>query len=203
MSITAHVCNQMRIGKNLCDMKHLLMMVTVGFLVLACGPSGSESPQAAPKAPPATTTEPPPLETVTMDDPEIVPIQEQQTARQQPVGVPCPWAKIWETPGPKPMPVGGMVKAPQKVSDVAPVLPYRKTETRGAPVLEVIISLDGNVSEVKVLQSFDPAWPEGEAALADAVRQWKYKPTVLDGKPIPVCTKITLSVEWTEFSRDE
>ena len=96
-----------------------------------------------------------------------------------------------------------MVKAPKKVSDIAPVLPYRETETKGAPVLEVIISTDGSVSEVKALQTFDPPWPEGEAALIDAVRQWKYEPTVLDGKAIPVCTKITLSVEWTEFSRDE
>lgn len=184
-------------------MKNLVIVVAIGLHVLSCGPSGSEPREAAPKAPNATPSEPPPLETVTMDDPEIVPLQEQQTAQKRPVGVPCAWAKIWATPGPKPMPVGGMVKPPQKISDVAPVLPYRKTETKGAPVLEVIISTDGSVSEVKVLQSFDPSWPEGEAALADAVRQWKYKPTVLDGKPIPLCTKITLSVEWTEFSRDE
>jgi protein TonB len=185
-------------------MKNILMIAVLSLHVIACGPGGSEPPQASPKAPKATTSEPPPLETVTMDDPEIVPIQEQQTtASKKPVGVPCPWAKIWETPGPKPMPVGGMVKAPQKVSDVAPVLPYRKTEAKGAPVLEVVISTEGNVSEVKVLQSFDPSWPEGEAALADAVRQWKYKPTLLEGKPIPVCTKITLSVEWTEFSREK
>jgi protein TonB len=179
------------------------MSIALGFHILACGPSGSEPPQVEPKAPEPASTEPPPLETVTMDDPEIIPVQEPQISRERPVGVPCPWAKIWETPGTKPMPVGGMVKAPQKVTDVAPVLPYRKTETQGAPVLEVIISTDGTVSEVKVVQSFNPPWPEGEAALADAVRQWKYKPTVLEGKPIPVCTKITLSVEWTEFSRDE
>jgi len=185
-------------------MKNLLIVVAMGLPILSCGPSGSEPPQAAPKAATdAAPSEPPPLETVTMDDRDIVPVQEQQTSSRKPVGVPCAWAKIWGAPGPKPMPVGGMVKAPKKVSDIAPVLPYRETETKGAPVLEVIISTDGSVSEVKALQTFDPPWPEGEAALIDAVRQWKYEPTVLDGKAIPVCTKITLSVEWTEFSRDE
>ena len=198
-----HTCNSSEYCTRLSSMKNLMIVVAMGLHILSCGPSGSEQPRAAPKAPNATPSEPPPLETVTMDDAEIVPLQEQQTARKRPVGVPCAWARIWETPGPKPMPVGGMVKPPQKVSDVAPVLPYRKTETKGAPVLEVIISTDGSVSEVKVLQSFDPSWPEGDAALVDAVRQWKYRPTVLDGKPIPLCTKITLSVEWTEFSRDE
>jgi TonB family protein len=96
------------------------------------------------------------------------------------------------------MAVGGMVKAPTKVKEVEPVLPYRKTETQGTPVLEIMIDTDGNVAEVQVLRSFDPPWPEGDAAIVDAVRQWKYKPTILDGEAIPVCANITLSIQWTD-----
>jgi TonB family protein len=99
------------------------------------------------------------------------------------------------------MPVGGMVKIPKKTESVEPVLPYRETKTQGTPVIEVIIDTAGNVSEVKVLQSFDPPWPEGDAAIVDAIRQWKYEPTVLDGEAIPVCAKITLSIQWTDVRR--
>jgi TonB family protein len=163
------------------------------------GERHSRPEQPAPEAP----KEPPPLETVTMDDERIVPLQEERGPAKRPVGVPCAWADIWgETGGLKPMPVGGMVKAPQKVETVEPVLPYRKTETQGTPVIEVIIDTGGNVSEAKVLQSFDPPWPEGDAAIIEAIRQWKYEPTVLEGNVIPVCAKITLTIQWTDIRRD-
>jgi TonB family protein len=132
-----------------------------------------------------------------MNDEEIVPIQEERGPARHPVGVPCPWAEIWTASGgPKPMPVGGMVKAPTKIETVEPVLPYRETEARGTPVIEVVIDTQGQVAEAKVLQSFDPPWPEGDAAILDAIRRWKYQPTILDGKAIPVCAKITLTIEW-------
>jgi protein TonB len=137
-----------------------------------------------------------------MGDEEIKTIEEKQAETPRAAGLPCAWARIWENPGPKPMPVGGAVKAPKKLHDVAPVVPYRKTPPTGSPILEAIIATDGTVAEATVVRSFDPPWPEGDEALVEAIKQWKYKPTLMDGKPIPVCTKIMLNVEWTELSRD-
>jgi TonB family protein len=137
-----------------------------------------------------------------MDDEEIVPIQEERGPARRPIGVPCAWAEIWADPGSrKPMPVGGMVKTPKKTESVEPVLPYRETVTHGTPVIEVIIDTSGHVAEAKVLQSFDPPWPEGDAAIVDAIRKWRYEPTVLDGETVPVCAKITLTIQWTEINR--
>jgi hypothetical protein len=180
-----------------------IMFVYVGMVgLLACraetpnrtAETGSERP-----GPPA---EPAPLETVSMEDEEIKTIEEKQVQTPRAAGLPCAWARIWENPGPKPMPVGGAIKAPKKLHDVAPVVPYRKIPPTGSPILEAIIATDGKVSEAKVVSSFDPPWPEGDAALVEAVNQWAYKPSLMDGKPVPVCIKIMLNVEWTEFSRD-
>lgn len=179
------------------------ILLAVGIFGLACGSGRPDKTETRPSASqPPESVEPPPLKTVTLDEPEVVALQEEQGRGRRPVGVPCAWGRIWETPGPKPKPVGGLVKPPKKTADVAPVLPYRKTKTQGTPVLEVIITSDGRVSEAKVLQSFDPPWPEGDAAILETVKQWKYEPTRVGGKAIPVCTKITLAVQWTELSRD-
>ena len=89
-----------------------------------------------------------------------------------------------------------MIRSPKKLRDMPPAFPRRETETRGTPVLEVVIDTDGNVAEATILQSFDPPWPEGDAALMAAIQQWKYEPSRLDGNPIPICMKITLSIEW-------
>lgn len=184
-------------------MKRLLLGLALGVCCLTCkaGDSASKATSSQ-RHRPSTTTEPP-LKTFTMDEEAIVPLKEEAGRAERRVGLACSWARIWETPGPRPMPVGGMIKPPKKLEDVPPVLPYRKTATKGTPVLEVIIGTDGRVSEVRILQSFDPSWPEGDAALIQAVRQWRYEPTIVDGKAIPLCTKITMSVEWTELSREK
>jgi len=181
--------------------KNLLVCIGVAGL-LACR---SETPNRTAESRserPATRAEPAPLETVSIEDEEIKTVEEKQVQAPHPAGLPCPWARIWENPGPKPMPVGGAIRAPKKLHDVAPVVPYRKIPPTGSPILEAIIATDGKVSEAKVVSSFDPPWPEGDAALVEAVKQWAYKPSLMDGKPVPICIKIMLNVEWTEFSRD-
>jgi hypothetical protein len=180
-----------------------IVLVYAGMVgVIACGRETPNRTAETVAERPAARAEPAPLETVSMGDEEIKTIEEKQVQTPRPEGLPCPWARIWESPGPKPMPVGGAIKPPKKLHDVAPVVPYRKTPASGLPILEAIIAPDGTVSEAKVVRSFDEPWPEGEAALVEAVKQWKYKPTQMDGSPIPVCIKIMLNVEWTEFSRD-
>src|SRR5437588_6860538 len=53
----------------------------------------------------------------------------------------------------------------------------RTSGTQGLVVLKVVVSPTGNVQEVTII-SGDPTLAQ---AAADAVRQWKYKPYVLDG----------------------
>ena len=64
----------------------------------------------------------------------------------------------------------------------------KANHTQGNVVLRVTIDKDGNVADVKPVQ--------GDAMLADAamkaVSQWKYRPYLLNGKPVEVETTITI-----------
>jgi protein TonB len=73
---------------------------------------------------------------------------------------------------------------------VAPTYPpaAKQMHVQGAVQVEANISKDGNISGVKLL-SGDATL--GRAAM-DAVRQWKYKPYVLNGEPIEIQTQITV-----------
>jgi protein TonB len=59
----------------------------------------------------------------------------------------------------------------------------------GAVQLQASISKDGSVTGVKVLS--------GDGLLAraatDAVKQWRYRPYLLNGQPIPIETQITVN----------
>jgi protein TonB len=87
--------------------------------------------------------------------------------------------------------VGGQVKAPKKIKDVIPVYPELATQARvqGVVILECTISPQGRVSDVKVLRSI----PLLDQAAVDAVRQWTYTPTLLNGVPVPVIMTVTVT----------
>jgi TonB family protein len=80
--------------------------------------------------------------------------------------------------------VGGDVKQPIKIRDAKPVYPpmARQSHTQGVVVLEVTIGDDGKVKAVKVLKSIAML----ELAAVDAVKQWEFKPTIVNGKATPV-----------------
>jgi protein TonB len=56
-------------------------------------------------------------------------------------------------------------------------------------VLRAIIGKDGSVAELQVVSGH----PLLVKAAVDAVRQWRYKPTLLNGEPVEVDTTITVS----------
>jgi len=60
---------------------------------------------------------------------------------------------------------------------------------QGIVIIEAIIGTDGSVNEAKVLR---PA-PELEKAAIDAVMQWKYTPTLLNGEPVEVIMTVTVT----------
>ncbi|MBI3668996.1 MAG: TonB family protein [Acidobacteria bacterium] len=76
------------------------------------------------------------------------------------------------------------------VHQVQPAYPdvAKQAGVQGTVVLKVFIGKDGDVQEVKVL-SGEPVLAE---AAADAVRRWRYQPTVLDGKLVNVVTTVTV-----------
>jgi protein TonB len=55
-------------------------------------------------------------------------------------------------------------------------------------IIEATIGVDGAVQEAKVLRSI----PLLDSAALDAVRQWEFSPTLLNGEPVPVIMTVTV-----------
>src|SRR5213078_1319331 len=94
---------------------------------------------------------------------------------------------------PKPKPtgpvrVGGNVQAARIVNRVQPVYPplARQTRISGTVRLHAIISKDGTIQQLEVMSGH----PLLQQAALDAVRQWRYQPTLLNGEPVEVDTTI-------------
>jgi periplasmic protein TonB len=80
-----------------------------------------------------------------------------------------------------PLPVGGDVKPAHLVKSVPPLYPQmaRTQRISGNVSIDAVVDVDGNVGTMKVLSG--PAILH-RAAL-DAVKEWRYEPAMLDGKP--------------------
>lgn len=89
-----------------------------------------------------------------------------------------------------PIPAGGQIRKPQAVSRVLPQYPdaARRMRAQGDVVVEIVIEKSGSVSEAKAISG--P--PLLRQAAVDAVRRWKYDPTMLDGQPIAVQMTVTV-----------
>ena len=83
---------------------------------------------------------------------------------------------------------GGSVQAALLVNKVQPVYPplARQTRISGTVRLHALISKQGTVESLEVLSGH----PLLVRAAMDAVQQWKYKPTLLNGEPVEVDTTI-------------
>jgi periplasmic protein TonB len=98
------------------------------------------------------------------------------------------------TAPPPPRPVqqrirqGGSVQAALLVNKVQPVYPplARQTRISGTVRLHAIIAKNGSVEQLEVISGH----PLLVRAAMDAVQQWKYKPTLLNGEPVEVDTTI-------------
>jgi protein TonB len=87
--------------------------------------------------------------------------------------------------------VGGQIKEPKKLRHVAPVYPAiaRQARVQGVVVLECTISPQGRVTDVRVVRGI----PLLDAAAIEAVKQWVYTPTLLNGVPVPVIMTVTVN----------
>jgi TonB family protein len=90
-----------------------------------------------------------------------------------------------------PVRVGGDIKEPKKIKHVAPVYPddARAAGVQGVVILEVLIDENGDVSDAKVLRSV----PMLDQAAVDAVRQWRFTPTLLNNVPVTVVMTVTVN----------
>jgi TonB family protein len=87
--------------------------------------------------------------------------------------------------------VGGGIKPPLKILDVRPVYPpiAKAANVTGVVILETRIGVDGGVEDARVLRSI----PLLDEAALDAVKQWKFQPTLLNGQPVPIVMITTIN----------
>jgi len=90
--------------------------------------------------------------------------------------------------------VGGNVVASKRVWFQQPEYPERARSEgiEGAVLLRAIILMDGSLGSLQLLSA--PS-PELAKAAADAVQQWRYQPTLLNGQPVEIETTITVNFE--------
>ena len=83
------------------------------------------------------------------------------------------------------------MRQPQRVHDVHPVYPpiAQSARIQGIVIIEATIGEDGQVINARVLRSV----PLLDQAALDAVRQWKYMPTLLNGLSVPVIMTVTVT----------
>jgi protein TonB len=74
---------------------------------------------------------------------------------------------------------------------VNPIYPplARQARVQGVVVLEAIITREGTIHSLRVVTGH----PILAQAAADAVQQWRYRPTLLNSDPVEVITTITVT----------
>jgi TonB family protein len=89
--------------------------------------------------------------------------------------------------------VGGCIGPPVKVKDVRPLYPpaLRESAMRGIVSIEGQIGTDGRMKDMRVVSSPHPAF---ERAALDAVGEWEFTPTTLNGRVVD--TQINVSVSF-------
>jgi TonB family protein len=87
--------------------------------------------------------------------------------------------------------VGGAIKPPVRLVNVNPDYPEEAQAAgiEGVVILEIIIATDGSVLDARVLRSI----PELDQAAIDAVLQWQYEPTLLNGEPVELEMAVTIN----------
>jgi periplasmic protein TonB len=90
----------------------------------------------------------------------------------------------------QPVRAGGQLKPPRLLSTALPTYPLSAKEAgvEGDIVVDASIDTAGNVSAMKVVSG--P--PMLRQAALDALRRWKYEPSILDGQPVPVKMTVTI-----------
>ena len=91
---------------------------------------------------------------------------------------------------PKQVMVGGRVKMARLIHGVEPLYPPLARQMRVSGVVELagIIATDGRIRQLKLLRGS----PLLATSALEAVRQWVYEPTLLDGEPVELVATISV-----------
>ena len=97
-----------------------------------------------------------------------------------------------------PLRVGGNIRAPRKERDARPIYPaaMRAAGREGVVPIEAVIGVDGAVTSVRVVSA--QVHPDFAIAAADAVRQWRFTPTLLNGAPVEVVMTVTVTFKLSD-----
>jgi TonB family protein len=87
-------------------------------------------------------------------------------------------------------PSAGYILAPQRTRDVQPAYPAmaQSAHVQGDVAIEAIVAPDGKVQKTKIIRSI----PLLDQAALDAVRQWEFVPTLVNGVPVEVVLTVTV-----------
>jgi len=92
----------------------------------------------------------------------------------------------------EPLRVGGNIKVPRKLTHVAPEYPsaMRDAGLDAVVPIEALIGRDGTVASTRVLSAY--VHPEFARAAANAVSQWVFSPTLLNGEAVEVRMNVSV-----------
>lgn len=140
--------------------------------------------------PESTTARPPSRNRASTEPPRGTPAPKVDTPAARTISTPEA-ASPPATPSRAPVRVGGNIAAPKKLKDVPPLYPQTAIQARvqGIVIIEATIGGDGTVKTARVLRSV----PLLDEAALDAVRQWEYAPTLLNGVAVPVIMTVTVN----------
>jgi len=95
----------------------------------------------------------------------------------------------------------GEIKPPKLIKQVEPVYPDEaaKAGIEGTVILEARASEKGDVEDARILRSI----PALDAAAVAAVKQWKYEPLLINGKPQKILFTVTARFQMTQADRDK
>jgi TonB family protein len=112
------------------------------------------------------------------------------------VAAPPPPPDAQSTAPPAQIRVGGMVMAQKLLHKVTPLYPPQAKEARiqGAVRFNAVIDRDGAIASLTLISGHPLFVPTA----TEAVRQWRYQPTLLNGQPVVVATQIDVNFTLTE-----
>jgi TonB family protein len=89
-------------------------------------------------------------------------------------------------------PAGAELKPAQLISMVRPIYPHsaRAAGKEGSVMIAVIITAEGNVADAKLIEATDEVFV---LPAIEAVKQWKFRPATIDGKPVSLSTSVPVA----------
>jgi len=98
---------------------------------------------------------------------------------------------VEKPPTPQRIRVGGQVQAANLINKVTPQYPplAKQARVQGTVRFQAVIGKDGSIQNLQLVTGHPLLVP----AATEAVKQWRYKPTLLNGEPVEVVTQIDVN----------